>query len=74
MKFVLASILSFFILHATAQISEDSLIRQTFENYKSAILQGNGDAALNEIDSHSTKYYTDILPDIKKAVVTQFEN
>ena len=53
--------------------NEDKLIRETFENYKSAILSDKGEEAFNYVDSRTLDYYTKIIDLVKKADKTEIE-
>ncbi len=50
-----------------AQESQQNLVKQTFNKYKSSILNDKGEEALKCIDSKTIKYYTDILLVVKNA-------
>lgn len=67
MKFLSTVILSLLLVNVFGQNSEDSLIRKAFTVYKTGILNDNADDALSVVDSHTVKYYADILNDVKKA-------
>ena len=47
-----------------AQSQDEDLIRETFNYYKSALLNDDGNAAINLIDSRSVTYYDDMLDKI----------
>jgi hypothetical protein len=47
------------------QRKEDNLVRQAFENYKSAILNDKGEEAVKYVDSRTIKYYGDIVDLVK---------
>ncbi len=49
------------------QGTEENLVKDAFNNYKSAILNDKGEEALGYIDAKTIKYYTDILETVKKA-------
>lgn len=46
---------------------DEADIRQTFEQYRKALEQGNGKAAYSQIDTDSREYYADILDKTKYA-------
>ncbi len=66
------------ILFAThlsfGQKSEEKLVRKSFDNYKSAILNGRGEEALMYVDSRTLKYYEDILEQIIHADSAKIES
>jgi len=49
------------------QKSDQRLVKQTFNSYKSAILNDKGDEAIKFVDSRTIKYYSDILELVKNA-------
>lgn len=49
------------------QKSEEKLVRKSFDNYKSAILNDKGAEAVKYVDSRTIKYYSDILELVKTA-------
>jgi hypothetical protein len=49
------------------QKSEEKLVRKSFDNYKSAILNDKGEEAVKYVDSRTIKYYRDILELVKTA-------
>ena len=51
----------------TAQQKEEKLVRKSFENYKSAILNDKGDEAVKYVDSKTIQYYSEILDKTKNA-------
>jgi hypothetical protein len=53
------------------QGTEDNLVRQAFENYKSAILNDRGEEAVKYVDSRTIKYYADIIDLVKNADSTK---
>jgi len=57
------------LLLSTCCLAQDDkeMIKQTFNNYKSAILNDKGEEAVNYVDSRTLKYYADILEVIKHA-------
>ena len=44
-----------------AQKKEQKAVRETFKNYKSAILNDRGEEAANQVDSRTVAYYSKIL-------------
>lgn len=61
-------ILFFFIaLSSFGQVNNEALIKQTFNNYKNAILNDKGDEALAFVDSRTIQYYSDVLTLVKEA-------
>jgi hypothetical protein len=63
------TILFFFILTnlLVAQENEVGLIRKNFDSYKTFLCNGNGGEAANLVDSHTIKYYGDIIELVKNA-------
>jgi len=49
------------------QEKEDKLVKLTFDNYKSAILNDKGEEAVEYVDSRTIKYYDDIIDLVKTA-------
>lgn len=47
--------------------ADEQLVKQCFENYKSAILNDRGEEAVEYVDSRTIKYYQDILDKTKSA-------
>lgn len=47
------------------QKSEEKLVRKSFDNYKSSILNDKGEEAVKYVDSRTIKYYSDILELVK---------
>lgn len=47
------------------QKSQEKLVKKSFDNYKSAILNDNGEEAVMYVDSRTIKYYNDILELVK---------
>jgi len=52
---------------AYGQKSEEKLVKKSFDNYKSAILNDKGEEAVKFVDSRTIKYYSDILELVKTA-------
>lgn len=67
MKYLSIFILSFTCLITFGQVSDEDMVRKTFNEYKTAILNDDAQKALYAVDSRTTKYYTDILHDVKTA-------
>jgi len=61
---LLAIVLS---ISSFGQRKEKKLVQQSFDNYKSAILNGNGVEAIKYVDSRTFSYYSDILDKTKNA-------
>lgn len=55
------------------QKSEEDLVRKSFDNYKTAILNDKGEEAVKYVDSRTIKYYCDILEHVKTADSTKVE-
>ncbi|MFZ4455701.1 MAG: hypothetical protein ACOYOT_05715 [Bacteroidales bacterium] len=53
--------------------SEEQLVKESYENYKAALLNDKGDEAIKYVDSNTIKYYTDILNFTKKLDSTNIE-
>jgi hypothetical protein len=53
------------------QRTEHRLVKQAFENYKSAILNDKGEEAVKYVDSRTIKYYDDIVYLVKNADSTK---
>lgn len=68
-------ILTFFLTWTLSfgQKNEEKLVRQSFDNYKSAILNDKGEEAVKLVDSRTIKYYSDILVLVKTADSTKVE-
>jgi len=64
-KFIIITILSIFIRVQSFAQATEQLVKNSFENYKKAILTDNANAALDEVDSRTKKYYRDLLAKIK---------
>jgi hypothetical protein len=72
---ILGVIFLLFASHLTqAQKSEEKLVKTSFDNYKSAILNDKGEEAVKYVDSRTVKYYGDILDLVKTADSTQIES
>ena len=56
------------------QKSEEELVRKSFDNYKSAILNDKGEEAVRYVDSRTIKYYGNILELVKTADSTKIES
>lgn len=57
-----------------AQQGDEKLIKESFEYYKAAILNDQGLAALNYIDSQTVRYYGNILDLVRNADSAQVAN
>lgn len=71
-------ILAILLLLITGQLtygqkSEDKLVKKSFDNYKSAILNDNGEEAVKYVDNRTIKYYSDILELVKSADSSKIE-
>lgn len=55
------------------QHEEEEQVKKSFDNYKSAILNNNGEEAVNYVDSRTIKYYNDILDLVKTADSSKIE-
>ena len=58
---------------AYGQKSEEKLVRKSFDNYKTSILNDKGDEAVKYVDSRTIKYYDDILELVKTADSAKIE-
>ena len=58
MRFILLVVLC---VTACSQNRDDLTVKQTFEGYRSAILNNNGDAAYNLIDKNTRRWYSESL-------------
>lgn len=69
MKNILAFLIStlFVVSICSGQTVDQKSVKQSFNNYKSAILNDKGDEAANFVDSRTIKYYSDILDLVKNA-------
>lgn len=73
-------IIIIFILLLTCTISsygqkcQKKLIRKSFNNYKAAILNDQGEEAVKYLDSRTIKYYGDMLELVKTADSTKVES
>jgi hypothetical protein len=56
-----------FLPASFSQNTEAKAVKQAFEKYKTSILNDQGEAALEVVDSRTKKYYTQILDVIKNA-------
>jgi hypothetical protein len=55
------------------QKSEMKLVKKSFDNYKTSILNDKGEEAVKYVDSRTIKYYSDILELVKTADSTKVE-
>ncbi len=69
MKVILSSLLLslLIIIPCIGQEKEDELVRESFNNYKTSILNDNGNVAVKFVDSKTISYYNEILETTKKA-------
>lgn len=67
--FCIITLLFFFVVSSSGQPTEENLVKQAFDNYKSAILNDKGESALNYVDTRTLKYYSDIINEIKMQIV-----
>lgn len=67
MKKILNLLFVLIVCNSVAQTQPIELIKKTFDNYKSAILNDKGEQAINYVDSRTLKYYSDILETAKTA-------
>ena len=71
-------ILGILLLLLTGQLtygqkSEEKLVKKSFDNYKSAILNDKGEEAVKYVDSRTIKYYSEILELVKTADSSKIE-
>jgi hypothetical protein len=64
-------LLLFLTTSCNGRKKEEKLVREAFDNYKSAILNDKGEEAVKFVDSRTIKYYSDILELVKNADSTQ---
>lgn len=64
-------LLLFLTTSCNGQKKEEKLVREAFDNYKSAILTDKGEEAVKFVDSRTIKYYNDILELVKNADSSQ---
>lgn len=50
-----------------AQLNETALVKASFDNYKKAILNEDGEEAIKYLDTRTTRYYADMLEKAKTA-------
>lgn len=55
------------------QKSEEKLVKKSFDNYKTSILNDKGEKAVKYVDSRTIKFYSDILELVKTADSTKVE-
>ena len=55
------------------QTSEENLVKNSFDKYKTAILKDKGEEAVQFVDSRTIKYYSDILELVKSADSSKVE-
>jgi len=73
-NFSLLLIFAFVLNSCSAQKKEEKLIRNSFENYKSAILNDKGEEAVQYVDSRTITYYSEILKKTKNADSIEVNN
>jgi hypothetical protein len=73
-NFSLLLIFAFVMNSCSAQKKEEKLIRNSFENYKSAILNDKGEEAVQYVDSRTITYYSEILKKTKNADSIEVNN
>jgi hypothetical protein len=56
-----------FVISSNGQTGKEALVKQAFDDYKSAILNDKGEDALKYINSRTIKYYTEIIDLVKNA-------
>lgn len=56
-----------------AQKTEEKLVKKSFDNYKSAILNDKGEEAVKYVDSRTLQYYSNILDLVKTADSAKIE-
>jgi len=68
MKSILTILFLFILTNlVVAQENEAELIRKNFDSYKAFLYNGKGGEAANLVDSHTIKYYGDIIELVKNA-------
>lgn len=55
------------------QANQETLVKKSFENYRSAILNDRGEEAVSYVDSRTIKYYNDVLHLVKTADSSKIE-
>lgn len=73
-NFYFLLIFAFLLNSCSASKKEEELVRKSFENYKTAILNNKGEEAVQYLDSRTTKYFSDILTKTKNADSTEVDN
>jgi hypothetical protein len=56
-----------FVTAAIGQKNEAAAVKASFDNYKSAILNDQGEQAVRQVDDRTIKYYDNILEKVKTA-------
>ena len=76
MKNILAVLIStsFVVSICSGQTVDQKLVKQSFNNYKSAILNDKGNEAAGFVDSRTIRYYSDILTLVKNADSLQVDS
>ena len=67
LRSIIIALTLLFFHAAGAQEKDAEAVRRTFENYKTAILNDQGETALDYIDSRTGKYYADMLHAVKNS-------
>jgi hypothetical protein len=73
MNRILSTLLLFVTISAIAQKTEEKLVKNAFDGYKTSILHDKGEEAVKYVDSRTIKYYGDILELVKRADSTKIE-
>ncbi len=74
-KILIFFIISFFLTTSCyGQKKEEKLVRETFENYKYALLNDKGEDAAKIVDSRTIKYYSDLQELVRNADSFQVES
>jgi len=63
-----------FVLNSCSAQKEEKLVRRSFENYKSTILNDKGEEAVHYVDSRTITYYSEILAKTKNADSIEVNN
>lgn len=67
MKHTIPFLTLFLLLSWTCRGQEEALVRKTFDQYKSSILNDKGEEAVQYVDSRTIQYYSDMLNIVKTA-------
>lgn len=73
-KIILIILIAFISTNSFSQNTDKDLVLESFEIYKNAILNDKGEIAVNQVDSRTIKYYTQILEKIKTADSTEINS